>query len=85
MKQSIEAVVAAKRGVYDLETPEIDPHGDPLFEVAFETADGVKTFWINSEEYYGLEVGMKGLLSYDGSQILSFGSWIHPFSIRQNQ
>lgn len=82
MEQSIEATVAAKRGVYDLETPEIDPHGDPLFEVAFRTADGVKIFWINSEEYYRLEVGMKGTLVYDQDRLISFGNWIHPFSMQ---
>lgn len=44
MEQSIEATVAAKQGVYNLDYPEIDPHGDPLFEVAFTTAEGTKIF-----------------------------------------
>lgn len=80
-KQSIEATVAAKQGVYNLDYPEIDPDGDPLFEVAFKTDEGVKIFWINSEEYYRLEVGMSGKLVYDGNKIISFGDWIRPFKI----
>lgn len=83
MEQSISATVAAKQGVYNLDAPEMDPHGDPLFEVAFETPEGVKIFWINSMEYYRLEVGMHGLLKYDGNNIISFGSWIHPFDMNQ--
>ncbi len=79
--QEIEATVAAKEGVYDEIPPEMDPDGDPLFRVAFETADGVKIFWITSEEYYRLEVGMRGLLKYKGDQIVSFGNWIRPFKI----
>ncbi len=74
--QEIEAVVAAKQGVYETAVLQMDPDGDPLFEVAFETAQGVKIFWINSYDYYALKVGMKGLLRYKGDQLLSFGSWI---------
>lgn len=79
--KEIEATVAAKQGVYDMIPPEIDPDGDPLFEVAFETPEGVKIFWINSEEYYRLEVGMHGLLRYKGKEIISFGNWIRPFHV----
>ena len=78
---SIEARVAAKEGVYDQIAPEIDPHGDPVFKVAFETAQGVKIFEVTSEEYYRLEVGMQGLLTYHGNEIVSFGKWIRPFRI----
>ncbi|MCF0258801.1 MAG: hypothetical protein HUJ54_02970 [Erysipelotrichaceae bacterium] len=80
-KTSIEARVAAKEGVYDQIAPEIDPHGDPIFKVAFETPEGVKIFEVTSEEYYRLEVGMQGLLTYDKNEIVSFGKWIRPFRI----
>ena len=80
-KTSIEARVAAKEGVYDQIAPEIDPHGDPVFKVAFETSEGVKIFEVTSEEYYRLEVGMQGLLTYKGNEIVSFGKWIRPFKI----
>ncbi|WP_297567300.1 hypothetical protein [uncultured Faecalibaculum sp.] len=79
---SIMAVVAAKEGQYDEIPPEIDPDGDPVYRAAFKTADGVKIFWITSEEYYRLEVGMKGLLTWKGDELLSFGNWIRPFSIQ---
>lgn len=75
-KQQIEARVAALEGVYDQWAPEIDPHGDPVFKVAFETSEGVKIFWINSYEYYRLKVGMEGLLTYQGDTLISFGDWI---------
>lgn len=74
---SCKATLAAKRGVYDEITPEMDPHGDPLFEAAFETPEGVKIFWINSYDYYALKVGMEGTLRWQGDQLLSFGPWIH--------
>ena len=80
-KTSIEARVAAKEGVYDQIAPEIDPHGDPIFKVAFETPEGVKIFELTSEEYYRLEVGMQGLLTYDKNEIVSFGKWIRPCRI----
>lgn len=67
------AEVAALRGVYDEITPEIDPDGDPLFEVAFRTPDGVKIFWINSFQYYALRVGMQGELCWQGNKLISFG------------
>lgn len=78
-----EAEVAAKEGVYDEIPPEINPDGDPLFRVAFRTNDGVKIFWITSEEYYALKVGMRGLLVYSGKNLISFGNWIHPFTIKE--
>lgn len=68
------AEVAALRGVYDEITPEIDPDGDPLFEVAFRTPDGVKIFWINSFQYYALHVGMEGELCWQGDKLISFGN-----------
>lgn len=74
--QSAEATVAAKEGVYDEIPPEIDPHGDPLFRVAFRTEQGVRIFWINSYEYYALEVGMQGKLTWSGDKLISFGQWI---------
>lgn len=80
----IEAVVAAKEGVYDTQVPEMNPDGDPLFKVAFETGQGVKIFWINSYDYYALEVGIKGLLRYRNDQLLSFGDWIKQ-SFNMNQ
>ncbi|MCF0246746.1 MAG: hypothetical protein HUJ55_07990 [Ileibacterium sp.] len=80
-KTTIEARVAAKEGVYDQIAPEIDPHGDPIFKVAFETSEGVKIFEVTSEEYYRLEVGMTAPLTYKGNEIVSFGSWIKPFHI----
>jgi hypothetical protein len=73
---SIEAQVAAKQGVYDETVPEMDPHGDPLFEAAFETDKGVVIVWMNSYDYYRLEVGMKGTLVYSGDQLISFEPWI---------
>lgn len=75
-EQSIHALVAAKQGVSDTVTPEIDPHGDPLFEVAFETAQGVKVFWVNSCDYYALHIGMQGKLVWKGDQFVSFQPWI---------
>ncbi len=86
---SVMAVVAAKEGQYDEIAPEIDPHGDPVFRAAFKTAEGVKIFWITSEEYYWitseeyyrLKVGMKGLLTWKGDELVSFGNWIKPFEI----
>lgn len=54
----------------------MDPHGDPIYKAAFKTSEGVKIFWINSYEYYRLKVGMKGLLTYQGDTLISFGSWI---------
>ncbi|OLU45850.1 hypothetical protein BO223_03605 [Faecalibaculum rodentium] len=78
---SVMAVVAAKEGQYDEIAPEIDPHGDPVFRAAFKTAEGVKIFWITSEEYYRLKVGMKGLLTWKGDELVSFGNWIKPFEI----
>ncbi len=79
--KKIEAVVAAKEGVYDELYPEMDPHGDPVFKVAFETPEGVKIFWVNSIEYYRLEVGQRGMLAYEGNDIVSFGQWIHRFKV----
>ena len=79
---SVMAVVAAKEGQYDEIAPEIDPHGDPVFRAAFKTAEGVKIFWITSEEYYCLKVGMKGLLTWKGDELVSFGNWIKPFEIQ---
>lgn len=79
--KEIEAVVAAKIGNYNLDYPEIDPDGDPIFRVAFETNEGTKIFEVSSEEYYRLEVGMQGLLKYQGPEILSFGDWIVPFKM----
>lgn len=81
MSTSVQATVAAKQGVYNEVYPEIDPHGDPIFEVAFQTPEGVKIFWVPSEEYYRLSVGMSGTLTYEGNDIISFGNWIHPFSM----
>lgn len=81
---SIEATVAAKEGNYNIYYPEIDPEGDPIFRVAFETPDGVKIFEVSSEEYYRLEVGMHGLLEYQGPTIIRFGDWIIPFSMNQD-
>lgn len=84
MVQETQATVAAKEGVYDLWAPEIDPHGDPIFKVAFKTPKGkVLIFEVTSEEYYRLEQGMSGLLRYEGNTILSFGDWIRPFSVSQ--
>lgn len=72
MVQETQATVAAKEGVYDLWAPEIDPHGDPIFKVAFKTPEGkVLIFEVTSEEYYRLEQGMSGLLRYEGNTILS--------------
>ncbi|MBD5424403.1 MAG: DUF2500 domain-containing protein [Allobaculum sp.] len=75
--QKLSATVAALRGVYDEITPEMNPDGDPLFEVAFETAEGVKLFWINSFQYYALHVGMKGELTFQGDHLISFGDVLH--------
>lgn len=76
--ESTVATVAALEGVYDRNTPEMNPDGDPLFRVAFRTENGeVKIFWINSYDYYALKVGMEGELRWKGDQLLSFGSWIH--------
>lgn len=84
MVQETQATVAAKESVYDLWAPEIDPHGDPIFKVAFKTPEGkVLIFEVTSEEYYRLEQGMSGLLRYEGNTILSFGDWIRPFSVSQ--
>lgn len=80
----IEAVVAAKEGVYDEIPPEINPDGDPLFRVAFRTDRGVLIFWVTSEEYYRLEVGMQGMLKYSQDQIISFGQWIRPFKMQSS-
>lgn len=77
-----QAAVAAKEGVYDLWAPEMDPHGDPIFKVVFETPSGkVLIFEVTSEEYYRLEKGMSGELKYKGNDIISFGQWIRPFSM----
>lgn len=78
---SIEATVAAKEGVYDLTVPEIDPDGCPIFKVAFQTSQGVKIFNITSEEYYRLEKGMTGKLTWQGDDLISFGDWIVPFKM----
>ncbi len=67
------AEVKALQGVYDTQVPEMDPDGDPLFEVAFQTDQGIKIFWINSYDFYALKVGMKGELSWKGDQLISFG------------
>ena len=67
------AEVKALQGVYDIQVPEMDPDGDPLFEVAFQTDQGIKIFWINSYDFYALKVGMKGELSWKGDQLISFG------------
>lgn len=75
--QSTTGVVAALEGVYDEIPPEMDPHGDPLYRVAFRTPEGVKIFWINSYDYYALKVGMEGTLRWQGEHLLSFGNWIH--------
>ena len=75
--QKLPATVAALRGVYDQITPEMNPDGDPLFEVAFETPDGVKLFWINSFQYYALHVGMQGELTFQGDHLISFGDVLH--------
>ncbi|MDE5758412.1 MAG: hypothetical protein K2H85_07335 [Allobaculum sp.] len=75
--QKLSATVAALRGVYDEITPEMNPDGDPLFEVAFETAEGVKLFWINSFQYYALHVGMQGELTFQGNHLISFGDVLH--------
>lgn len=72
--QKLPATVAALRGVYDEMTPEMNPDGDPLFEVAFETPQGVKIFWINSFQYYALKVGMQGELCFQGDHLISFGN-----------
>ncbi len=72
--QKLPATVAALRGVYDEMTPEMNPDGDPLFEVAFETPNGVKLFWINSFQYYALHVGMTGELCFQGDHLISFGN-----------
>ncbi len=72
--QKLPATVAALRGVYDEITPEMNPDGDPLFEVAFETPQGVKIFWINSFQYYALKVGMQGELCFQGDHLISFGN-----------
>lgn len=85
--QSAQAAVAALEGVYDQNTPEMNPDGDPLFRVAFRLEDGsVKIFWINSYDYYALKVGMEGLLRWQGDQLLSFGNWIHQtFNLQTGQ
>ncbi len=82
--QQAQATVVAKEGVYDLWYPEMDPHGDPIFKVAFQTDQGVKIFEINSIEYYRLQKGMSGLLTWKGDQLLTFGKWIHPFSMNNS-
>lgn len=74
--EKIQARVAALEGVYDQWAPEMDPHGDPIFKAAFETAQGVKIFWISSIEYYRLKVGMEGTLQYQGDTLISFAPWI---------
>jgi hypothetical protein len=53
-----------------------------VFRAAFKTAEGVKIFWITSEEYYRLKVGMKALLTWKGDELVSFGNWIKPFEIQ---
>ncbi len=70
--QSIYATLGAKEGVYDRLTPEMDPHGDPLYKAAFKTKEGVKILWVNSIEYYALHVGDHGLLKYNGDEMISF-------------
>ncbi len=70
------AEVKALQGVYDTQVPEMDPDGDPLFEVAFQTDQGIKIFWINSYDYYAMHVGMKGELTWKGDQLISFGNII---------
>lgn len=80
-EKTIQARVAAMEGVYDLDYPEMDPHGDPIFKVAFETPEGTKIFTVNSIEYYRLKEGMEGPLTYKGNDIIRFGNWIHPFNM----
>lgn len=79
---TVQAKVVALEGVYDMIPPEIDPDGDPIYKVAFQTPEGIKIFDINSYDYYALRKGMEGELTYKGDQIIRFGNWIHPFSMQ---
>lgn len=76
--ESSPAVIRAMQGVYDMWAPEMDPHGDPIFEVAFQTNQGVKIFWINPIEYSVLKTGQTGILRWKGDEFLSFAPWIKP-------
>ncbi|WP_289184032.1 DUF2500 family protein [uncultured Dubosiella sp.] len=73
---TVHAKVAAKSEQPYTPVPGYEP-SSPLFEIAFETANGPLAFEVDRYAYPLFEVGMEGELVCQGPEIVSFEPWIH--------
>lgn len=48
----------------------------PLFELVFQTKNGIISFEVNEEQYYSTAIGNRGTLCFASNQVISFGNWI---------
>lgn len=48
----------------------------PLFELVFQTRNGIISFEVNEEQYYSTSIGNRGILCFSSKQVISFGKWI---------
>lgn len=57
------------------------PYPEMLYELVFETNNGIKRFQVSRFEYDVVEEGYEGELVTEGTEIIRFGNWIKEFKM----
>ena len=75
-RESLRAKLIDKKENEYFRIPGKIPTPEQIFELIFMTEEGTKTFEVSMFEYNVVEIGMEGLLVFQGYQLISFGKWI---------
>ncbi len=57
------------------------PTPEMFYELVFETDNGIKSFQVSEFEYEVVEEGYEGELITEGTEIVSFGTWLKEFKM----
>ncbi len=72
----IEAVLVDKRSAEFTPVPQLDLSHRNYYELFFKTENGLVSLEVSPFEYSVVDIGMKGHLKYQGTELISFGDRI---------
>ncbi|RGD72784.1 DUF2500 family protein [Faecalicoccus pleomorphus] len=78
-KESLFAELIDKKSSNYFAIPGKIPTPEIIYETIFMTDKGVKESEVSVFEYNVVDIGMKGILFFQGYELISFGDWIKEF------